>query len=171
MKKTLLSAMMVLAFSQVHANEGDLSLPGQRWLAKFTAFVCADGNTQTASVPSEFAAHNVVFGQAVTDITLDNYLIKATFEENGVACNYSSILLADNAAWTIKLIDSKAYAPNGGAECVNGKAAIDAALRDNSYKYLHGRAAIFVPTQDAAALCGEGSSTVGLHFQVSGKIQ
>jgi hypothetical protein len=170
MKKIFLSAVMALSMTNAFANEGDLTLPGERWLAKFTAFVCGDGNTQTASVPSEFAAQNIVFGKAVTDITLDNYLIKATFEENGVACSYSSILLADNAAWTIKLIESKAYAPNGGSECVNGKAVIDAALNDNAYKYLHGRAAIYVPSKDAAALCGEGNTTVGLHFQVSGKI-
>lgn len=170
MKKILLSALVALSMTTAIANDGDLTIPGQRWLGKFTAFVCGDGNTQTASVPSEFTAQNIVFGKLVTDYSLDNYLIKATFEEDGVACNYSSILLADNAAWTVKLIDSKAYAPNRGSECLRGKATIDATLNDNKYKYLHSRAAIFVPSQDAAALCGEGSTTVGLHFQVVGKI-
>lgn len=171
MKKVILASMLALSFSQAFANDGDLTLPGERWLAKFTAFVCGDGNTQTASVPAEFAAKKVVFGRATTDYSLDNLLIKATFEENGAVCNYSALLFADNAAWTVKLVDSKAFSAANESSCVEGKAFLDAALADNAYKYLHGRAAIFVPTTDAAAQCGEGNTTVGLHFQVSGKIQ
>jgi hypothetical protein len=105
-----------------------------------------------------------------TDITLDNYLLRATFVENNVTCNYSAILLADNAAWTIKLVESKAYAAVGTSECLEGKAVIDSALADNKYAYLHGRAAIFSSVAGAEASCGAGATTVGLHFQVTGKL-
>ncbi|MBX2996534.1 MAG: hypothetical protein KF681_17060 [Bdellovibrionaceae bacterium] len=172
MKKNILGFLLAtLTVTSAFATESDLTLPGERWLAQFTAYVCDDGNTQTQSVPAELAALKVAFGRATTDYSLDNLLVKATFEEDGVTCNYSSLLFADNAAWTIKLLDSKAYAPAGGSTCAAGKAVIDALLKDNKYKYLHGRAAIFVPVQDAAAQCGEGATTVGLHFQVKGKIQ
>lgn len=170
-KATFLSLLMTLSFSSAFAADSDLTLPGERWLAKFTAYVCEDGNTQTASVPAQFADINAVFGRATTDMSLDNLLIKATFDEAGVACNYSALVFADNAAWTATLVESKAYAPNGGADCAQGKAVLDAALKFNSYKYLHGRAAIFVPAADAAVQCSATSTTVGLHFQVQGKIQ
>lgn len=172
MKKVILGSFLAaLSITSVFATEGYLTLPGERWEAKFTAYVCADGNTQTASVPADFAAKNIVFGRATTDMSLDNLLLKATFEENGVACNYSALIFADNAAWTAKLVDSKAYAANGGSECLEGKAFIDSILEFNAYKYLHGRAAIFVPAVDAASQCGAEATTIGLHFQVTGKIQ
>lgn len=168
--KTILAALfLTLSFSSAFANEGDLVLPGERWLAKFTAYVCEDGNTQTSSVPEQFAAKNIVFDKASTDISLDNLLLKATFEENGVTCSYSAFVSADNDAWTAELVQSKAFAPAGGTDCTEGKAFLDSLLKFNTYKYLHGRAAIYVTTSDAVALCG--TSTVGLHFQVTGKVQ
>lgn len=172
MKKVILGSFLAaLSLTSAFATEGDLTLPGERWEAKFTAYVCADGNTQTASVPADFASRKIVFGRATTDMSLDNLLLKATFEENGVVCNYSALVFADNAAWTAKLVESKAYAPNGGSECVEGKAYIDSMLDFNAYKYLHGRAAVMIPVADAAAQCGAEATTVGLHFQVTGKIQ
>lgn len=172
MKKTILvSLLTALSFSNAFAAETDLTLPGERWLAKFSAYVCEDGNTPTSSIPEQFAAINTAFGRATTDMSLDNILLKATFDEAGVSCNYSALIFADNAAWTATLVDSKAYAPNGGADCSQGKAVLDAALKFNNYKYLHGRAAIYVPAKDAALQCGAGASTIGLHFQVQGKIK
>ncbi len=171
MKKVILASMLALSLTSAFANEGDLTLPGERWAAKFTAFVCGDGNTQTSSIPADFAERNVVFGKATTDMSLDNLLVRATFQEDGVTCNYSVLLLADNAAWTVKLVDSKAYSLNNESACLEGKAFLDSALADNKYKYLHGRAAIYVPASDASVQCGEGNSTIGLHFQVTGKIQ
>lgn len=171
MKKIILGSFLAaLSLTSAFANDGDLTLPGERWVAKFTAFVCNDGNTQTASVPADFAAKNIVFGRATTDITLDNLLLKATFEENGVACNYSALIFADNAAWTAKLVDSRAYSADGSSDCAEGKAYLDSMLAFNNYKYLHGRAAVYIPVSDAALQCGAEATSVGLHFQVTGKI-
>ena len=171
MKKIILaSALAALSLSTAIANDGDLTIPGERWNSKFTAFVCGDGNVQAAAVPTEFAAYGIQIGRMTTDYSLDNYLIKATFTEDNVTCNYSAILLADNAVWGIKLVESKAYAAEGGSECLGGKAVIDSALADNKYAYLHGRAAIWAPVAGAEASCGAGATTVGLHFQVTGKL-
>ena len=43
-------------------------------------------------------------------------------------------------------------------------------LAFNNYKYLHGRAAVYIPVSDAALQCGAEATSVGLHFQVTGKI-
>lgn len=171
MKKIILaSALAALSLTTAIANDGDLTLPGERWNSKFTAFVCGDGNVQAAAVPTDFAAYGIQMGRMTTDYSLDNYLIRATFTEDNVTCNYSAILLADNAVWGIKLVESKAYASEGGSECLGGKAVIDSALADNKYAYLHGRAAIWAPVAGAEASCGAGATTVGLHFQVTGKL-
>lgn len=172
MTKNIFAALLItVSISSAFAADSDLTLPNERWLSKFTAYVCEDGNTQTTSTPEQFAAFNVAFGKVSTDYSLDNYLLKATFDQDGATCSYSAIMLADNAAWTIKLVDSKAYATTGTSDCVAGKAFLDQTLAANTYKYLHGRAAIFVPAKDAAAQCGAQSTTVGLHFQVTGRVQ
>lgn len=171
MKKISFAILMAaLTLTTAIANDGDLTMPGERWNSKFTAFVCGDGNVQAAAIPTDFAAFEIQLGRMTTDITLDNYLLRATFVENNVACNYSAILLADNAAWTIKLVDSKAYASNGGSDCLSGKAVIDSALANNRYVYLHGRAAIWSTVNGAEVSCGAGATEVGLHFQVTGKL-
>lgn len=171
MKSIFAALVIALSFSAASANT-DLVLPEQeRWLAEFTAYVCEDGNTQTASVPEEFAAFNVKLGRTTTDYSLDNLLVKGTFEQDGATCNYSALLFADNAAWNVKLVDSKAYASAGTSDCAAGKAMLDSKLAFNDYKYLHGRAAIFVPAKDAALQCGTGAETIGLHFQVRGRIK
>lgn len=171
MKKIILaSAFAALSLTTAIANDGDLTMPGERWNSKFTAFVCGDGNVPAAAVPTDFATYDIQLGRMTTDVTLDNYLLRATFVENNVTCNYSAILLADNAAWTIKLVESKAYAAVGGSECLAGKAVIDSALADNTYAYLHGRAAIWSSVNGAETSCGAGATTVGLHFQVTGKL-
>ncbi|MEA9356202.1 hypothetical protein SHI21_08315 [Bacteriovorax sp. PP10] len=171
MKKIILASVFAaLSLTTAIANDGDLTLPGERWATKFTAFVCGDGNVQATAVPTDFAAYNIQISTMTTDYSLDNYLVKATFQENNVTCNYSAILLADNAAWTIKLVDSRAYSTVDGSVCAAGKAVLDSALADNKYAYLHGRAAIFAPVAGAEASCGAGASVVGLHFQVTGKL-
>lgn len=167
MKKIIFALMLTLPMAQAHADQ-DLVLEGERWLAKFTGYVCDDGNTQ-ASTPAEIASKNILFTTASTDMSLDNILLKATFEENGSVCRYSAMLFADNAAWTIKLVDSKAYATSGTSDCAEGKAYLDNLLTFNTYKYLHGRAAIYVPVADAAQLCS--SDKVGIHIQVTGRVK
>ncbi len=171
MKKIILASVFAaLSLTTAIANDGDLTLPGERWATKFTAFVCGNGNVEAAAVPADFAAYDIKLASMTTDYSLDNYLVKGTFTENGATCRYSAILLADNAAKTIALVQSKAFSEVDGSECAGGKAVLDSALAANSYVYLHGRAAIWAQVNGAEAACGAGATTVGLHFQVTGKI-
>lgn len=171
MKKIILAgALAVLSITTAIANDGDLTMPGERWATKFTAFVCGNGNVEATAVPTDFAAYEIKLATMTTDFSLDNYLVKGTFVENGATCRYSALLLADNAAKTIALVDSRAFSEVDGSECAGGKAVLDSALASNSYVYLHGRAAIWAPVAGAEASCGAGATTVGLHWQVTGKI-
>lgn len=173
MKKLLLvTAFALVSITSSFAQDSrDLSLPGEKWLAKFTGYVCA-AFTPVVAAPSEHADLKVKFERITTDSTLDNGLIKATFEENGVACRYNAILLADNAASTIRIVESKAYSVADGSECAHGKAVLDAGLESNSYLY-YGHPhnlAIMIPSVGAEAVCGAGSTMIGVNFVVSGKI-
>lgn len=168
MKKGLIAALMVVSGL---AQAQDLTIPGERWLAKSTGYVCAAYGTSTTA-PMEHEEMDVVFEQITTDITLDNGLLKASFVEAGVECRYSAILLADNAASTIDLVDSKAYSVDGSVDCSEGKAIIDAQLAANDYLYWghpH-HLTIMVPSADASAICGAGATHVGLDFVVAGFI-
>lgn len=171
MKKFIFAALLsVLSVSCAFAAQNtDLVLENERWYGKFTAYVCDDGNTQALEVPAEFADYNVTFAHIGTDYSLDNFVMTATFEENGTKCNYSALLLADNAAWTIALTESKAYATEGTGSCGAGQAMIDEVLAFNNYKYLHGRAAIYFPFSNSITACVDGSGKIGLHFQVLGR--
>ncbi|AHZ84128.1 hypothetical protein [Bdellovibrio bacteriovorus] len=166
MKKFVLALLLVLPFS-AQANQ-DLVLDGERWLAKFTAYVCDDGNTQTAT-PVDISSRNIIFTTASADYSLDNILLKATYTEGDSTCNYSTLMLADNALWTVSLSQSKAYATSGTSDCSEGKAYLDQLLAKNDYKYLHGRVAVYVPVSDAADLCD--SDKVGIHIQVTGRVK
>jgi len=169
MKKFVAALFAVLSLTSF-AQDTDLTLPGERWLAVYTTDVCADGNTRATEAPAHLSALNVVFTTLTTDQSLDNVLLKATFQDNGVECRYSALLLADNAENTISLVNSKAFSGAGAADCVAGKAVVDATLMKNTYKYLHGRAAIYVAAANAEMACGAGSETIGLHFQARGRI-
>ena len=172
MKSILLaSTFSILSLTTAFASEGDLTLPDARWQGKFTAYVCDQaGNVKTETAPTAFSDRDVVFGAIFTDYSLDNVLLKATYREAGVVCNYSALILADNAAWTATLVDSRAYAAEGTSTCAEGKAVIDAALKFNKYAYLHGRVAIFSAIPGAQASCGAAATEVGLHFQATGKL-
>ncbi|WP_374035501.1 hypothetical protein ACES2I_07230 [Bdellovibrio bacteriovorus] len=166
MKKFVLALMMVLPFT-AQANQ-DLVLDGERWLAKFTAYVCDDGNTQTAT-PVDISSRNIIFTNASADYSLDNILLKATYTEGDSTCNYSALMLADNALWTVSLVNSKAYATSGTSDCSATKSYLDQLLAKNDYKYLHGRVAVYVPASDAQDLCD--SDKVGIHLQVTGRVK
>lgn len=168
MNKIMTALLMILSTTQAFANQ-DLVLDGERWLAKFTAYVCDDGNTQAQAIPQVLVEKNVVFTTASSDHSLDNVLLKATFTEQGTTCNYSALLHADNAQFNVGLVNSNAYSTDGNSTCEEGKAFLDQVLEFNTYKYLHGRVAIYIPFADSAALCG--SDKVGLHLQVTGKVQ
>lgn len=168
MKKTMIALFVTLMTTQAVASQ-DLVLEGERWLAKFTGYVCDDGNTPAAGVPQEFANFGVQFTSAAADYSLDNIILKATFVEDQSVCNYSAILFADNANHTVALTQSHAYDPAGTTSCVYGKAILDSFLSFNNYKYLHGRVAIYIPVAQAEAFCS--SDVVGLHLQVTGRKQ
>lgn len=171
-KLTLAVLIMVASMTSVFAQDvRDLSLPGEKWVAKHTGYVCNTTVAATA-VPSELDAIKVKFERITTDSTLDNGLIKASFEENGIACRYNAIVLADNAASTMKLVESKAYSVAEESDCAFGKAVIDAALVSNDYLY-YGRPhnlAILIPSASAEAICGSGAQYIGINFLVSGRI-
>jgi len=170
MKKLVFLAVMALfPATFAAANEGDLVLPGERWIAKFDKYVCAAFGAAVAR-PAAFEDFNVNFEQITTDYTLDNVLLKASFEENGVYCRYSAFLFADNAKHTVQLVESKAYAPNGGSDCAAGKALLDKALDFNDYLY-YGHphnAAIMVSVPGAEAVCGQ--NLIGVNFVVKGRV-
>lgn len=163
MKKMILATLVLVSLTGTASAE--LVLDGERWLAKWTAYVCDDGHTESQVVPAELAEYNVQFGHFGADYSLDNGITKATFVENGVECNYSAILFADNDAKTVELVQSEA---TPALECANGKAVIDNVLNFNEYKYLHGRIAIYVPFSNSAEGCAN-ESKIGLHYQVYGR--
>lgn len=171
MKKGILSLILLTVSTLSFAQSGDLTMPGERWQTTFNKYICNNVVTDVAT-PVEFARINAQFGTVTTDITLDNGLMKATFEENGKVCNYSAILLADNALSTIKLITSKAYAVNGDTECTEGQKVIDEAFKGpNKYLY-YGHPhnlAVMVPLADAGNICA-GQTTMGVNFVLTGKI-
>ncbi|HLW57251.1 MAG TPA: hypothetical protein VKY27_07695 [Bacteriovoracaceae bacterium] len=168
MAKLFFISLMTIFSLQVKA--ADLEIEGPRWIAKFQGYVC-DNSGINVEAPGTMSAMNVVWESIVTDYTLDNGLIKATFQENGHTCRYSAVLFADNAAYTIKLVDSKAYSFEG-TSCENGKRILDEALFNNEYLY-YGRPhnlAIMAPFAEADALC-PGSDRVGVNFRVAGRIK
>ncbi len=169
MKKTLLAGLMILTGL---ANANDLTIPGERWLAKSTGYACAAYDVDNVAAPTSHVEMDVVFEQITTDITLDNGLLIASFMENGVQCNYSAILLADNAASTIGLVESKAYSADGSVDCQAGKEVLDQQLEMNDYLYWghpH-NLTIMVPAASAEVVCGAGATHVGINFVVAGFI-
>ena len=171
MKKVIVSLMFIALSATTLAEGGDLTIPGERWQTTFNKYICNNVVTNAAT-PVEFSRINVQFGNVTTDYTLDNGLMKATFEENGKVCNYSAILLADNALSTIKLVTSKAYAVNGDTECTEGQKVIDDAFKGpNQYLY-YGHPhnlAVMIPVSDAGNIC-PGQETMGVNFVLTGKL-
>lgn len=170
MKKTLFLCLIALIPAASFAAEGDLELPGERWLTKFDRYVC-DYDKATAQ-PAELADLKVAFEKASTDYSLDNVLITAAFEQNGAACRYSAILFADSDNKSSRLVESKAFNAEG-ADCSAGKAVLDRNLAANSYLYYghpH-RIAIMMPVADAEAVCGAGKNTIGVEFVLTGRKQ
>jgi hypothetical protein len=170
MKKSF-ALLLLLPFLSAFANDGDLVLPGEKWLATFDRYTCDDQGGSTVA-PSAFHELNVEFSQITTDSSLDNVLLKATFVEGGSLCRYSAILFADNPAHTVQLVESKSFAESGNSNCETGKAVLDAHLSPlNDYLYF-GRPhniAIMVPAADSKALCGSNGG-VGVDFVVRGKV-
>lgn len=156
----MLSLFAVSVFAQ------DLPLPAQeRWLALNGGFTCGHENVPATNVPLEFKEKNILFTYMTTDYSLDNGKFVASFYENGVECRYNLIVLSDNANFTMTKVDSKAYAINGGSTCEEGKNYLDSLFEFNNYTYGRGAMGIQMAVADAAAICGEGVTTVGLYFK------
>lgn len=172
MKQTLVLPILSVLAGTAFAGEGDLTLPGEKWIATFNHYVCSE-TTPAAVRPAALDALDVQFERITTDASLDNVLLKATFTEDGKTCRYNAILFADNAARTVRLVESKAYASAGDEDCADGRALLDEKLQGTDYLY-YGHphnVAIMLPVDDAAALCGEGAEAVGVNFVVSGRVQ
>ncbi len=150
----------------------DLELPGEKWLASHTGYIC-NAFGEEISAPASHALYNVEFTGLSTDSSLDNVLVKAKFEQDGATCSYSLILLADNAAGTTTYVDSKAYATSGASDCLAGKELLDEQLTANNYLYWghpH-HVSLVIEENSAATLCGAGALTVAVDFVVSGVIR
>lgn len=170
MTKMALASLCLFAAIPALATQ-DLELPGQRWLAKNTGFVCATP-TKAAEAPSAFSELQVSFKTLTTDYSLDNALVKAEFVEDGSLCSYSALMFADNAAYTIKLVQSNAFAPDQKGSCEKGKALLDEALAFNEYLYWghpH-HVTLMIKDKEAAAACGLSSDKVGIDFVLAGRI-
>lgn len=175
MKKLVLSAFamnLILAFP-AFAQAGDLTLPGEKWLATFDKYVC-EAFGEPVTRPQALERLNATFERLTTDSTLDNVLLKATFEENGKTCRYNAILFADNAAQTYTLVQSIAYDPAGAGssyrDCSAGKAVLDNALSGHPYLY-YGHphnVALMMTGVGAEAICGSGAQAIGANFMVKG---
>lgn len=176
MKKIILSSFLtIFSVANVMAQSGDLNLPGEKWIAKFDKYVCAAFGP-AVEAPRRLSEMKLQFEQITTDSTLDNGLLKATFEQDGKICRYNAIIFADNAAATIRLIQSIAYNPEGGAstyfDCNKGKAILDESLKENNYLY-YGHPhnlAIMMPGLDAESVC-PGSEFLGANFVVKGRLK
>lgn len=150
---------------------GDLTMPGERWEALPQGYICAAYGDQL-DVPMAHQEMDLQFDYIRTDITLDNGILIGSFMENGTVCRFSAIMLADNAASTIELVESRAYSEDGATDCSQGKALLYQQLASNDYLYWghpH-RLTIMIPSESAEALCGAGSTHIGLNFQVSRKL-
>ncbi|MDQ3230402.1 MAG: hypothetical protein M3Q07_01165 [Pseudobdellovibrionaceae bacterium] len=141
-------------------------------MAKSSGYVCAADTSKTVESPATLQDIAATFESMTTDYSLDNGLLKATFVEDGVTCRYSALILADNAAKTLKLVESLAFASDEASSCSQGKAMLDGYLAANSYLYWghpH-HVTVLIEEPNAAAVCGEGTATVGIDFVLAGKI-
>ncbi len=171
MKHPLVLATVLLSLSSAIATDSDLVLPGEKWLSRFDKFVCAAFGPAVIA-PASLGSMNIAFETMTTDSTLDNGLLKATFTQDGAQCRYSAIVFADNAAATLRLVQSKAFAPLGGSDCALGKDVLDRAFAPTDYLY-YGHPhnlAILMHLDDAETICGPGATRVGVNFVVTGRI-
>jgi len=169
--KALTLTLMTLLMTSAFADERDLTLPGAKWVGTFKSYVCQAFGAEV-SLPSTYSTMNLKFEKVVTDRTLDNGLITASFEVDGKVCRYSAIMLADNDASTIELVNSLAYAVNNDVDCQSFATILDDALRSNDYLYYghpHNMS-IMMPLIGAQEVCGTGAVNVGLTFVVSGRL-
>lgn len=169
MKKMILGLTLALSVS---AFAQDIGFGAQeRWLAQHAGFTCGAENTPTQA-PAEFKNKAIMFSYMTTDYTLDNGKFVASYYEKGTECRYNLVGTADNVTFIFTKTDSTAYSINGGSaeNCAEGKAYLDSLFAtSNNYIYKHGSMTLQVATADAAALCGEGATHVGIYFKKAAK--
>lgn len=163
---------LALSLSAVSALAQDINFGAQeRWLAQSGGFTCGKENTP-AQAPTVFKDKAIIFTYMTTDYTLDNGKFVASYYEKGTECRYNLIGLADNATFVFTKTDSTAYSINGSAveNCAEGKAYLDS-LFASPVNYFYGRGAMSlqVAVADAAAICGEGATHVGIYFKKAAK--
>ena len=171
MKKIVWCLMFVVS-SFAMSQESDLVLEGERWLAKSTGYVCNAFEETVERTPGH-ERFNVQFSQLSTDYTLDNVLVKASFDQGGSNCSYSVLLFADNANETVKFVESRAFALNGDSNCLEGKDMLDKQFALNKYLYWghpH-HVSIVVPDEGSASVCGPGATHIAIDFTLSGRVR
>lgn len=165
-------ALLAVVMPTAAFADSDLTIPGEKWVAKFDKYVCAAFGEGVAR-PAALEEIAVSFETITTDSSLDNGVIRGSFVDGDTTCRYSAIIWADNAASTMKLVESKAYATAGAGDCARGQATLDNAFRANDYLY-YGHPhnlAIMAPVVGAEAVCGAGKNLVGINFVVAGKVK
>lgn len=169
MKKAILGLALAVSGS-VFAQ--DINFGAQeRWLAQNGGFTCGAENTP-AQAPMEFKNKAIIFTYMTTDFTLDNGKFVASYYEKGTECRYNLIGLADNTNFIFTKTNSTAYSINGAAveNCAEGKAYLDSLFAiQNKYYYGRGTMSLQVAVADAAAVCGEGATHVGIFFKKAAK--
>lgn len=139
----------------------------ERWLAQHAGFTCGATNSAT-QVPVDFKSKAIMFSYMTTDYTLDNGKFVASYYEKGTECRYNVVGHADNETFVFTKTDSTAYSINGGdaGNCAEGRAYLDSLFATpNNYFYKHGTMSMQVAVSDAATLCGEGATHVGIFFR------
>ncbi len=151
----------------------NLKLEAARWGGKAAGYVCAAAETVFVGTPSEYSDLNVAWGSVVTDFSLDNGLLLATFTPvEGTTCSYSALMFANSQTKNIALVESRAFATAGEGSCADGKEILDAALASNKYIWKESRKhlTILAPSASAEDICGAGVANVGIDFVFTGKI-
>lgn len=161
--KTLLLALALFS-SQAFAVEGDLVLPGARFLANFDRFICNDFAEEGVPLPSSLDGFGLKFDQLQVDGMTVAALITANFEENGQACRYSA-LLQRGARSTLNRKESKAFSTRADITCEDGKAKIDAIVTKMTFSVTKpiNFIGLRIPAVDTA-VCGGDAKGVKIVF-------
>lgn len=169
MKALIIASIISIVSATAMAQ--DLTLPGAKWIAKHTDYKCAAFGG-SVNPPAAHAKFKVVFENLVTDSSLDNGLLTATYTDKGMVCRYSAIVFADNAASTMRLVQSKAVAlkKRRGDDCLDGKVLLDRSLESNNYLYWGHPHNLTIMMRVPGAQASCGNDFIGLNFVVAGKL-
>jgi hypothetical protein len=164
MKTLLLTLALLAPQAQSYAAEGDLILPGARFLAHFDRFICNDFAEAGVGLPESLEGFGLEFDQLQVDGMTVAALLTANFEENGTACRYSALLQRGSRS-SLNLKESKAFSPAAETDCEAGKALIDALVTKMTFSVTKpiNFIGLRVPAVNTTA-CGEGAKGVKIVF-------